>query len=369
MKIDTQIAPGAADTAAQGPQAAPKASNTSKIFILYDFDPEGDFFATRMRDYVAEASGQEVINIGERCIQPNSLINKWRRAMHNVRLGIKNSRRFGPDDDIICWNQNIGIALALYWRLTRLGQRQKIYITCTTNTPARLRPGIRQIINFAFGSKNFRYFVANNRMDVWYTPSIWPAIKAGGKVTYIPFASDIDFDGKHVEIPGLETQDYFVSTGRSNRKHDFFVAFFEKHPDYSYKIICDTYAATTKAPNIEVFNDVYGAANYAYLRGARAMLLDLADKNASAGNTAFVQALEMGVPIVMTRCGVLEDYALDGQNCLLIDDGDMDQLRAALERLRDEAFRSAMIAFQKADHAARFSMRGVARQFVEATRA
>ena len=41
--------------------------------------------------------------------------------------------------------------------------------------------------------------------------------------------------------------------------------------------------------------------------------------------------------------------------------------KAALERLKDDAFCAEMSAFQKKDHAERFSMRGVARKFAEAT--
>lgn len=340
----------------------------SRICILYDFDPAGDFFATRMRDFIAEASGGEVVNLGERCVHPNTLVNKMRRAAHNIGFALRARRRIGPDDHVICWNQNIGIALALFWRLTGTGRNQKIYITCTTNTPLRQKPIIRHVLNYAFGSKNFRYFVANNAMDVWFTPQLFPAIARDNKVTLIYFASDIDMEGKNVELPELAGQDYFVSTGRSNRKYDFFLDFFEKHPEYRYKAICDTLRRESAAPNIEIRRDVYGAANYAYMRGARALLLDLADKSASAGNTVFVQSLELGVPMIMTRCKVLEDYAIDGRNCILIDDGDEAQLQAALERMRDDAFRAEMSAFQKQDHAERFSMRGVARKFVEATR-
>lgn len=339
----------------------------ARICILYDFDPAGDFFATRMREHIAEASGREVINLGERCVHPSNLFNKWRRALHNLTFGIRARRRIGPNDHVICWNQNIGIALALFWRLTGAGRNQKIYITCTTNTPLRQKPIIRHILNYAFGSKNFRYFVANNAMDVWFTPKLFSNIRKNNKVTLIYFASDIDFKGKNVEIPELAWQDYFISTGRSNRKYSFFIDFFEKHPEYNYKIICDNLAQTTEAPNIEILRDVYGAANYAYMRGARALLLDLEDKGASAGNTVFVQTLELGIPMIMTRCKVLEDYAIDGRNCLLIDDGDAGQLQAALERMKDDAFRAEMSAFQKRDHAERFSMRGVARKFAEAT--
>lgn len=340
-----------------------------KICILYDFNPDGDFFATRMRQYIAEESGLEVVNIGETCVHPNTLARKLRRTLHNLFLGVRMRGRIGPGDHVICWNQNIGIGLALFWRLTGTGRNQSIYITCTTNTPGRRKPIIRHVINYAFGSKNFKYFVANNAMDVWFTPQIFPAIRQGSKVTLIFFASDIDFEGKDVEVSELAEQDYFVSTGRSNRRYDFFLDFFEENLDYRYKVICDTLRRDSDAPNIEIRRDVHGAANYAYMRGARALLLDLEDKEASSGNTVFVQTLELGVPIVMTRCKVLEDYAIDGVNCILIDDGDKAQLKAALDRLRDDDFRAEMSAAQKRDHAERFSMRGVARKFVEATRA
>ena len=349
---------------------APDATGTktdTKIHILYDFDPEGDFFASKMREHIAEASGREVLNHGELCVQPNNFINKWRRALHNLTFGIRTRNEIGPDDHVICWNQNIGIALALWWRLTGTGKNQSIYITCTTNTPIRQRFPFKQILNYAFGSKNFRYYVANNVKDITGTPELYSNIAKGDKVTLIFFSSDIDFEGKSAELPELAGQDYFISTGRSNRKYSFFIDFFEKNPQYDYKIICDNLKQSTDAKNIDILRTVYGAENYAYVRGARAVLLDLKDKNAAAGNTVFVQTMELGIPIVMTRCKVLEDYAIDGKNCILIDADDHDQLKAALEKLQDDAFCAEMSAFQKQDHAERFSMRGVARKFAEAT--
>jgi len=132
-------------------------------------------------------------------------------------------------------------------------------------------------------------------------------------------------------------------------------------------VICDNTAETTDAPNIEILRTVYGAENYAYIRNARELLLDLEDKSTSSGNTVFVQTLER-IPIIMTRCGVLADYAIDGRNCILIDDENAEQLKAALDRMGDEDFRSEMSRFQKQDHAERYSMRAAARKFAAATR-
>ena len=336
-----------------------------KIVILYDFDPEGDLLAETMREQIANASGLKVVNLGERCRHPNNFINKWRRALHNLTYSIRVQDRIGSEDHVLCWNQNLGVALCLYWRLLGGGRSRKVYITGTTITPKRRHFPIRNILNFAFGSSNLKAYFANNKMDVELAPKIFSNLRKGGKVRFVFFSSDIDFKNKLSSSCGLDNGNYFVSSGRSNRKYDFFIQFFERNPQYCYKVVCDNLAHRTEAPNIEIYRNIYGAKNYAMIRNARALLLDLQHKDASAGNTVFVQTMELGVPIIITRCKALEDYAIDGGNCIVIDDGDDDQLKAALETVSDDAFRARMSEFQERDHAARFSTREIARRLAE----
>jgi glycosyltransferase involved in cell wall biosynthesis len=179
------------------------------------------------------------------------------------------------------------------------------------------------------------------------------------------FSSDVDLKNKVQTATAASQENYFVSSGRSNRKYSFFIYFFERHPQYNYKIICDNLDQNSEASNIEIYRNVYGAESYAMIRGARALLLDLQYKDATAGNTVFTQTMELGVPIILTRCKALEDYAIDGGNCIVIEDGDEDQLKAALEAVGDDEFRARMREFQQRDHAARFSTREIARKFAE----
>jgi glycosyltransferase involved in cell wall biosynthesis len=336
-----------------------------KIVILYDFDPKGDLLAETMREEIAGVSGLEVVNLGERCRYPTNLINKWRRALHNLTYAVRVQSRIGPRDHILCWQQNLGIALCLYWRLFGGGRDRKVYITGTTTTPVRRRFPIRNMLNFAFGSRNLTAYFANNKFDFSVLPKIYSNLRRDGKVRFAFFSAGVDLKGNTAPDTGTSQEVYFVSSGRSNRKYDFFVDFFQRNPQYRYKIICDNLALQTEAANIEVYRNVYGAENYAMIRGARALLLDLQHKDASSGNTVFVQTMELGVPIIITRCKALEDYMIDGGNCIVIEDGDHDQLKAALEAVKDDAFRARMSEFQKRDHAARFSTREIARTFAQ----
>ena len=336
-----------------------------KLMILYDFDPEGDHVAETMRDEIASVSGLEVINMGERCRQPNNIFNKWRRSFHNLTYALRVQRKIGPEDYVLCWQQNLGIALCLYWRLFGAGRNRRLFITCTTSTPKRRRFPIRNILNLAFGSRNLKVLFANSKMDFEIFPATYSNL-LDKDLKLIEFSSDLKPEWKGAPQSHANTSDYYLSSGRSNRKYDFFLEFFETHLDYNYRVICDNLSYETSVPNISIYRNVYGAEHYAMVRGARALLLDLQDKEASAGNTVFVQTMELGVPIIITRCKALEDYVIDGKNCLVIEDGDADQLKAALEAVRDEDFRARMSEFQKRDHAARFSTRKIARRYAEA---
>lgn len=72
------------------------------------------------------------------------------------------------------------------------------------------------------------------------------------------------------------------------------------------------------------------------LGGARVVVVPLESAESPHGQSLLVQALALGKPVVATRAVGTTDYVEDGENGLLVTARDVEALRAALLRLRDD---------------------------------
>lgn len=79
-----------------------------------------------------------------------------------------------------------------------------------------------------------------------------------------------------------------------------------------------------------------------YMKGALFVVVPLRGIDSPHGQTTIAQALQLGKPIVATRCPTVLDYVRDGAEGLLVEPGDVQGYRDAMLRLvQDEEFRSS----------------------------
>ncbi len=71
------------------------------------------------------------------------------------------------------------------------------------------------------------------------------------------------------------------------------------------------------------------------------VIIPIKDPNISAGQLVALQALQLGKPIIATRCSGLKDYLVDGVTALVINN-DIQDLHKCLEKLSDDAFYERM---------------------------
>lgn len=354
------------NVAVERPVGAARAAG-SRIVVLHDFDPTGDVVADRFSEVLPAETGLPVVHLGRTFGQPRDPWRRLLRLLDTFYYPLTLSRRLGPDDHVICWQQNFGLCLAILWRLT--GRRRRLYILNAAILPARQRGIVGALHDYAFGYAGLRALVAASAAEAETLARRFPGLRRPGVVQSILFASDVNPSQLLVDPGPLSDTPYFLATGRSNRKYGFFLRFFENKTQHRFKIINDTMKYEPRSASIEILRSVYGEDYIRYMRGAQALLLDLEDKTASAGHTVFVQALELGVPVVVTEAAVLAEYVIPGENCIQIEDENEAQLEAALEVLSDPARRERMIAFQRRDHAERFSLAAMARRIADLVRA
>jgi glycosyltransferase involved in cell wall biosynthesis len=125
-----------------------------------------------------------------------------------------------------------------------------------------------------------------------------------------------------------------VSAGRSGRDYPTLAKAVCGLP-CQLLIICDTAAATSGiAPSqqITVTRDCFGQAYIDALANAIFVVVPLSVDAVSAGQMVLLQAQALGKPIIVTRTTTSE-YATDEQDALLVDRGNVEQMRVAISRL------------------------------------
>lgn len=128
----------------------------------------------------------------------------------------------------------------------------------------------------------------------------------------------IEYQPEEFDDNELKKKNYLFSTGRSNRDYSFLMQAIEG-TEYQLIIACDTLDAETH-DNIEVRKNTFGQEMLRYMRNAKAVVIALDDDTIAAGQLVLLHAMNMGVPVIITRSnGVTDDYVIDHYNGLIIE--------------------------------------------------
>lgn len=120
-----------------------------------------------------------------------------------------------------------------------------------------------------------------------------------------------------INLGTVEENNFILSVGRSNRDFDFLIKSLDGS-SYKLKIITDILASDAGTDNIQVLNNVYAPRMFDYMNAAKCVVIPLKDKNISSGQLVFLQAMQLGKPIIITESNVLDGYIVNGMNGLVI---------------------------------------------------
>ena len=186
------------------------------------------------------------------------------------------------------------------------------------------------------------------------------------RFVFIPWGSRID---NLVELsePPIEGAADVLCAGRSGRDYLTLYRAFAGGA-LRVKIICDlaeALAGCEPAPNIQVMNQCYGSAYLREVFHAGCVVLPLGVGDISAGQMVLLQAMELGKAVVMTRTATTVDYVTEGQDALLVEAGDANGLRSAVEKLLAEpALRERLGQSAKQTFARKFTLPAYVTQLV-----
>ena len=171
-----------------------------------------------------------------------------------------------------------------------------------------------------------RFFVVSSSEPAYYA-----SLFGCSKDLFIPCRLGID------TIDGVTSTkgDYFFATGRSNRDYDFLLSEFAG-TDRKLLIATDE-PIKPASDNISILHDCSGMDMIKTMAGAFCVLIPLKNPDISAGQLVALHALQLGKPVIATRCPGLSDYLEDESTALLMDNTH-ESLERCVERLMDAVF-------------------------------
>ena len=188
-----------------------------------------------------------------------------------------------------------------------------------------------------------------------------------GKVFFVPLGADVKFYQPVYE----GRRDFVLSVGRDNgRDYHTLVEVAKRMPDTRFEIVCSprNLAGINFIPsNVHVFYDLSFAELKEKYQTARMIVITTHDDASilgadCSGQTVLLDAMASGVPIIATRKAYLVDYVREGQDALVVDCYNPEQLVKAIEQLHDDALRLKLAKNARARAEHEFSTRAMAEQ-------
>ena len=263
-------------------------------------------------------------------------IAKWLRHIRHARKALATE----PDGIITCFPQ-LAMSVGLMLRLT--GRRRPV-VAHNFNIGA-LVPGLRQRIARLAASR-IDHFLVHSPSEV--APYAEYLGVPQDRVRFVPLQRPAPMfeRAEETEAP------YILAMGSAHRDYPTMIKALEP---LGYRTIIvtreDIIADLPKHPWVEYRHGLTGEECLQLLAKARLSVTPVSNMETASGQVTFINAMRMGVPLIVTRCPGAEGYVIDGETGYLAAPFDVDDMRAKIEALWNDA--AARDAFS--ERAARYA--------------
>jgi len=174
------------------------------------------------------------------------------------------------------------------------------------------------------------------------------------RLEYIPWPLSAEGD----ELPPFDSKpenDMVLSSGRAVSDWETLFRAAEGR-QWPLTVVCGkkdlpTINSLNRNGRARVLNDIPFEEHHAILKEATVYVISLKETEGSSGQVRLSNAVRAGAPVVATTVRGLQGYIIDGESGILVEPGDWQGLRAAIERLladRELRRRLRQTAFQQA---------------------
>ncbi|MCZ0963434.1 glycosyltransferase family 4 protein [Paracoccus benzoatiresistens] len=178
------------------------------------------------------------------------------------------------------------------------------------------------------------------------------------KVSFIPLQR-----GK-IDIAREEEarEPYLLALGSANRDYASLIAAVD---ELGIRTIIVTrpeaIEALPRSPHVTFMSGLSQRQCNELMARARISVTPVANQETASGQITFLTAMQLGVPVVVTRCPGTAGYIEDGRTGLLVEPGDVGHLKSAIEALwTSEARRSVLAEEAQRESLHRFSDKAAA---------
>ncbi len=180
--------------------------------------------------------------------------------------------------------------------------------------------------------------VCHSRAEMANYERLFPS--ARHKLVHVPFGMTVNRPRAPIAMRAHEDDRNapVISAGRSGRDYATLVEAIRGLP-CRLQIICDSAAplAGIRLPDqVEVIRDCFEEAYIEALSRACFVVVPLSANDISAGQMVLLQAGALAKGTVITRTATTPEYATDGENALLVEKGNVEQMRDAIRRLLED---------------------------------
>lgn len=244
----------------------------------------------------------------------------WKKSYDYARIFIKNEAQ-----KIICLNPLVGIFLGVFNKkekeITLAGflfeeKKNKIYYNLRKRFVNKMLRNVKTVV--VYGSKEVEYY-----------SEIFP--KYQEKFKFIHYGLDYENNDSY---QGKLPEKFFFSGGGSNRDYETLVKAVEKSNN---TLPCVIATQPWKVPahdsKVQVLSDVVVETFGYVMHHSEALVLSLKDINLSAGHMVMLQAMSLGVPIIVNDIPSVRDY-VDESSVLFYPSEDHESLASLLDNFK-----------------------------------
>ena len=301
-------------------------SENKMNLVIYDWPVNDDVSFTKGLN---DGTGEQWHSLGMKKIN-NSLI----KTIANFFVVLHGVLHRGKYKKIICWNQIHGLLMASMLKVFKLKKKNDLILMCIIY---KKKGGFSGKVWYHF----FKYALDNPYVDKIicfsneecdYYSKLFNIDR--NKLYGTTFGID-DLAAGYFSDTSLtnENNELLLAAGRSNRDHKWLVDALNG-TTYHANIIDRTYKGQSTDNCTILHNVTYGKELFDYFYNCKIVVVPLDDKNISAGQTVFIQAMMFGKPVIVTSSETLDAYIQDGINGFIIEK-DREALLTAVKKLME----------------------------------